>query len=416
IDPATGAHHLGSAAMGAGAAGVAAAGFAHGMTPEQIEEQPTQLMSSVNGPPATGSTEVMPPGMGPGGAAWGPTGSDYSLAPQSSGQIAVEDEELISDEDERKRRIRQYLILAGAAIGAILLIIALFAIAGGGDEEPEPEFVVVPNLLLDTEDEARTTLEGLGLVPEFVEETSDEVPEGRVIRTEPAADEEVEPESTVTVVMSLGEDVVVVPDVTGLEQDVAVERLEAEGLRVTTFEIDNDPDLEEGRATRTDPEQGEEVPRDSGVVLYVASGQVELPDLVGTSEEGARAELADLNLRPRVEDVETDEERPGTVLSQSPGPGLVDRGSEVTIKVAVEPSTQEVPNVVGKTQSDAQDTLNNEGFDVTVEEQESETVAEGKVIQQNPSAGTEVAPGSTVTITVSTGPPDSGEPSPTPEE
>jgi len=416
VDPATGAHHLGSAAMGAGVAGVAAAGAAQGMTPEQLEEQPTQLMSSVNGQPTSGSTEVMPQGMGSGNGAWGPTGSAQSIAPQPSGQIAVDDDELISDEDERKRRIRQYLILGGAAVGAILLIIALFAIAGGGgEEEPDPELVVVPNLALSTEEEARSELEGLGLVPEFIEETSDEVPEGRVIRTEPEADFEVEPESTVTVVMSLGEDVVTVPDVAGLEQEVAVERLEAEGLRVTTFEIDNDPDLEEGRATRTDPEQGEEVPRDSGVVLYVASGEVELPDLVGTSEESARAELSDLNLRPNVRDVETDDESPGTVLSQSPGPGLVDRGSEVTLEVAVEPSTREVPNVVGQTRNNARDTLSDAGFGVSVQDQQSETVAEGRVIQQNPSAGTQVAPGSTVTITVSTEPPGGG-PSPTPDE
>lgn len=410
MDPATGSHHLGSAAMGAGAAGVAAAGAA--MSPEEIESQPTQQMSSIDDYPPTSGTEVMPAGMAAGGSPWGPTGSQ-SISPQTSGQIALEDDELVSDEDERKRRIRQYLILGGAALGAILLIIALIALAGGGpDDEPDPDLVAVPNLTLATEDEARTELEALGLVPEFVEETSEEVPEGRVIRTEPEADAEVEPESTVTVVMSLGEDIVTVPDVTGLSEDAAVERIEAEGLRVTTFEIENDPTLDEGRAARTEPEAGEEVPRDSGVVLYVASGQVELPNLVGNSEEGARAELSELRLQPEVTDVETDDERPGTVLSQSPGPGLVDRNSTVRLEVAVEPSTQEVPNVVGQTRTNAEDTLEDRGFSVRVQTQSSETVAEGRVIQQNPSAGTQVAPGTRVTIVVSTGPPGGG-PSPT---
>jgi beta-lactam-binding protein with PASTA domain len=72
----------------------------------------------------------------------------------------------------------------------------------------------------------------------------------------------------------------------------------------------------------------------------------------------------------------------------------------------------EVPNVVGRPEGRATDILENAGFDVSVEE-DAETPSEpGQVLEQDPGAGTEVARGSTVTITVSR----YEEPEPTPTE
>jgi beta-lactam-binding protein with PASTA domain len=415
VDPSTGAINLGSAAVGAGVAGVAAAGAAAALTPQQLQEQPTQVLDGIGADSQPG-TALMPAGVAPGTAAWAATGAAGSggsgqITPHGSTVTLTEDEELIPDS---RRGWRQWLILGGAAAAAILLIIALFAIANSAGGEKEPELVTIPDLEFATEFEARTALEGLGLVPEFTSEASDEVEVDRVIRTEPSGGTEVEEGSTVIVVLSAGADVVLVPDILGLTQEDAVARIELAGLRVGAFDVDHSPDFEADRATRTDPEQGTELPRDSTVTLFIASGQVELPDLVGTSEEAARTELANLRLSPNVVDVETDEERPGTVLSQDPRPGLVDRGSTVTIEVAVEPSLKTVPNVVGKTEGDATNQLESQGFNVAVETASSETVAEGRVISQNPGAGSQEASGSTVTIVVSTGPPDDPDPSPGP--
>src|SRR5205085_1554367 len=65
-----------------------------------------------------------------------------------------------------------------------------------------------------------------------------------------------------------------------------------------------------------------------------------------------------------------------------------------------------VPNVVGKDENDAADILHNDDgqFKVKTTHAASSTVDQGKVISQDPAAGSDAAKGDTVTIVVSTGP------------
>ncbi|WP_404459217.1 Stk1 family PASTA domain-containing Ser/Thr kinase [Oceanobacillus kapialis] len=69
-----------------------------------------------------------------------------------------------------------------------------------------PEMVQLSDLSGMTEDEARSYLEENDLTMNKVEENSEEVPEGEVIRQEPSSNTEVEPGSTVNVYISLGPD------------------------------------------------------------------------------------------------------------------------------------------------------------------------------------------------------------------
>ncbi|RNL83335.1 Stk1 family PASTA domain-containing Ser/Thr kinase [Halostreptopolyspora alba] len=71
------------------------------------------------------------------------------------------------------------------------------------------------------------------------------------------------------------------------------------------------------------------------------------------------------------------------------------------------PETVQVPDVVGMSQEEAESELNSAGFadgDITVEEQNDDEVAEGDVIETDPSEGTEVRQDSEITLVVSTGP------------
>jgi serine/threonine-protein kinase len=65
----------------------------------------------------------------------------------------------------------------------------------------------------------------------------------------------------------------------------------------------------------------------------------------------------------------------------------------------------DVPTVVGFSRADADSTLRNAGFVVTVTEQESTDVEAGDVISQSPGGGTSADPGSTVAIVVARAPP-----------
>jgi beta-lactam-binding protein with PASTA domain/tRNA A-37 threonylcarbamoyl transferase component Bud32 len=95
----------------------------------------------------------------------------------------------------------------------------------------------------------------------------------------------------------------------------------------------------------------------------------------------------------------------GTVISTTPG-SLVKKGQTVTLSVAVPaPVTKvSVPSgLVGATQSQAESILQGKGLNATVVYRTSTSVSKDVVISSNPSSGSKVAQGSSVTITVSSG-------------
>ena len=413
--PTSGPNAIGSAAFGAGAAGVAAAGIGGAAVAAGAGQAPSSPYAPYGNPstpgegePQTGPTAVMPAAV-PAGGAWGSVmgGANPPAAPRPVTSSIVTDEELIEDTNGRRRLFIQIGIAAAALIALVLLVFAIFQLAkpsGEVETEPTVAMVTIPDLQNFLQEDAESRLERDGLKVEVETEMSDDVAEGRVIRTEPAAGEEVEEGTTVLLVVSAGPEQIEIPDVRGKTQQDAIDELEELGLRVTGFENDNDPDVEKGRATKTNPAAGTEVTRDSEVVLYVSSGQVEVPELRNKSAAEAQQELIKLGLLADVQQVETNEFEPGIVFEQNPLPGLVDQGSVVTLKVAKAPTTVAVPNVVGKTLSEATAALQGVGLKVQQTNASSDTVEAGKVISSNPSAGIQVAVGTTVTVTVSTGP------------
>ncbi len=414
--PTTGPNALGSAAFGAGAAGVAAAGIGGAALGASASQAPSSPYAPYGGPstpgegqPETGPTAVMPAAVPAGGNSWGSVmgGPTPPVAPRPVTSTIVADDELVEDTDGRRRMLIQIGIAVAALIALVLLVFAIFKLAGPKDDgpvEPDVTMVTIPDLQNFLQEDAEERLTNDGLKVEVEEEMSEDVPKGRVVRTEPPAGEEVEEGSTVLLVVSSGPDQLQIPDVRGKTQQEAIDQLEELGLKVTGFENDNDPDVEKGRATRTDPVAGTEVATGTEIVLYVSSGQVEVPELRNKSAAEAQQELIKLGLLADVQQVETSEYEPGIVFEQSPLPGLVDQGSVVTLRVAKAPTTVAVPNVVGKTINEATALLQGAGLKVQQTTANSDTVENGKVISSNPSAGIQVAVGTTVTITVSTGP------------
>ena len=89
----------------------------------------------------------------------------------------------------------------------------------------------------------------------------------------------------------------------------------------------------------TDPEPDEEVERGSSVVLYVASGRVTVPNVVGKKVNDARKLLEDAGLRVDTDTEPTDEVAPGTVIRQDPLPeSSVEVDSRVRLTVAERPA------------------------------------------------------------------------------
>nr|WP_306428544.1 MULTISPECIES: Stk1 family PASTA domain-containing Ser/Thr kinase [unclassified Corynebacterium] len=133
---------------------------------------------------------------------------------------------------------------------------------------------------------------------------------------------------------------------------------------------------------------------------------VEIPDVTGQTEEGAVRALEELSLQVNVVEQPSPSVPRGIALGTNPTPGSsVREGTTVQLTVSSGREVTEVPDLAGLNTADAAKALADAGLelDPVVREEASETVAEGQITQQQPSAGSQVSRGSRVVITVSTG-------------
>ncbi len=233
--------------------------------------------------------------------------------------------------------------------------------------------------------------------------TDPDVDEGLAIDTDPPAGTVAAEGDTVILHVSGGPGDTTVPDVTGTPEAAATAQLKAAGFEVKS-QTKTSGDVDAGLVISQDPDGATTAEKGSTVTIVVSSGveQVDVPDVTGQSQSGAEQTLRDAGLVPSASTAPSDEDEPGTVISQDPSGGKADRGSTVNIVVATAPANVTVPSVVGNTASDARFKLEQAGFTVTSDEGDS-TEPAGNVIAQNPASGTSVAPGTRIVITVSNG-------------
>ena len=135
------------------------------------------------------------------------------------------------------------------------------------------------------------------------------------------------------------------------------------------------------------------------------ASRVVVPAVTGELAEEAQATLEGLGLRveQRLEDNEADA---GVVFDQDPEADTrVERDSLVTLRVSRGQQPVEVPSVVGQNEEDAITALSRIGLEAETTLRADETQPAGRVISQQPRAGTEAEKGSSVVLTVSSGRP-----------
>jgi hypothetical protein len=135
-----------------------------------------------------------------------------------------------------------------------------------------------------------------------------------------------------------------VPEVTGMTVERAGDRLAADGLKTGKITRVQSTDGPEGTVVAQSPAAGAEVEEGSAVDLEVASQPsptatpVAVPDVVGSSQAAAEAQLTGAGLVAVVSQAESDTVPAGTVISQDPQAGVVaTQGSSVRIVVSTGP-------------------------------------------------------------------------------
>ena len=198
-----------------------------------------------------------------------------------------------------------------------------------------PAIVTVPSVSGRPEKEATELLEQAGLLVDPGFDFSDTVPEGRAIRTEPGAGTDISAGSTVNLIISRGSNKVEVPDVVGLDDQQALSILSDSELGGNVVERDDDAPA--GQVVGQSPGPGRMVKAGSQVTIFVSSGAISVPDVVGQARKQAVTALKQAGFTPSVtEEPTADPAADGVVINQFPPSGSrAQRGDLVTITVGV---------------------------------------------------------------------------------
>ncbi len=143
--------------------------------------------------------------------------------------------------------------------------------------------------------------------------------------------------------------------------------------------------------------------------IFSVAERIELPNFVGQNYESIVNDSSYRDLYNFTVTYSIDPEvSEGVIISQDPEAGrslmIVPEGIDVTLTVSTGVRQTTVPDVLNDPYSEATVTLQNAGFKVETQYAASDTVTEGYVISTDPEPGEQLAQGSTIFVTISSGP------------
>lgn len=184
--------------------------------------------------------------------------------------------------------------------------------------------------------------------------------------------------------------------------------LESKGF-VVVVNSDYSDTVPVGVVISSTPKDQARVENGATVTLLVSLGvkQVQVPQVVGSTESEAKAALKDAGFTVDPSTLTYDDNIPkGQVMSSTPTAGqLVDHNTPVVLEVSNGPAPIVIPDVVGKTEADARAAFDPFGLVVTVQHERDANTPKGSVIRQDPAGNSDGLRKQQVTIWISDGPP-----------
>jgi serine/threonine-protein kinase len=293
----------------------------------------------------------------------------------------------------RRRRIFRRVVTT------LSMFIVLAALGWAAWAYVIPHRTTVPNIKGRTWEAAEAAAEEAGVRLQLSGQAySSDVPAGHVISQDPGSGEEVDQGSRVSVVISRGPQLVEVPNVRGQTEEQARAALRELGLDVKEERQYHDK-VPQGEVIDQNPRGGTTIAVTKPVTLVISRGKppVEVPDLVGRTEEEAGALVTGAGLGLRVVPEFSDTVPRGRVIRQDPDPHVtVRKGDTVTIVVSEGPRTFPMPNVLGMSRDAAVARLQSIGLVPRVVDLPGSTG--DTVVGQRPRPDTTVESGEEVTI------------------
>lgn len=336
-----------------------------------------------------------------------PDPADETVIIDEGGRREVVEEE-VAPPPRRPPRLWPWLL---ALLLLVLGGLAAYLLLTRGDEK-----TVVPRVVGLTESQARARLAEAELEVDVDRRPSDRRA-GIVFAQSPGSGVQLNEGQTVEILVSNALISVPVPNLIGLKEAEATQRVEAARFEVKIERVF--AGAPKGEVVDQQPRSGEREATGSVVTLKVSKGSntKPVPDVIGLQEAEAVAELRASGFDPRIFDVPAADPA-GTVIAQEPPPGeRAPPDSRVRINVSTGEQTGEtterpetttgssqvaVPNVVGLAQTPALRRLRTVGLRGVVAYRTSDQ-PRGRVIEQRPSGGTSANRNAQVRLVVSIG-------------
>lgn len=216
----------------------------------------------------------------------------------------------------------------------------------------------------------------------------------------------------------------IIPELTGEMYELILEDKELIGEFVIVEGEFKEDDAPVGTILRQTPSAGTQVlDPNTEITVTISSGPkvVEMISVYNTEYLKALVELQNMGLKVAEPTYEySGEVQSGYIISASPKAGTpmdpdVDE-VKLVVSLGKEAKTVSVINAIGETRNWAESKLTLLNLKVKVVETYSADIPAGKVIDQNPKAGTRVEEGSTVNLEVSLGPDPADQPKPVTKE
>jgi serine/threonine protein kinase len=226
----------------------------------------------------------------------------------------------------------------------------------------------VPDLTGSSQTEALNDLQSLGFKVGIENSAHPDVPSGAVIRTQPPANTSTNPDTLVTIIVSVGPEAYPIPYVVDLETDRAVYVIEESGFTIGQKIEVSDDNVPIGFIISQNPMAGKKMGPGSSVDLVISSGPslIELGDLSKKSLEDATQILETLGLEfETIEEFSEDTEE-GLISGTLPEAGEIITPDELITLIVSLGIKIEVPEVEGLNYQAAIDALEEAGLVATV--------------------------------------------------
>jgi len=258
------------------------------------------------------------------------------------------------------------VISIGVVFGTIWTLTQVFdglPVDGGA-----PTLIEIPDLTGSEQAQALEDLQNLGFKVGIENSADSSVPAGSVIRTQPPSNTVINPDSLVTIIVSVGPEAFPIPYVLDIETERAIYVVEESGFTLGQLLEVNDENIPRGFVISQNPVAGTKMSPGTSVDLVVSKGPslIEISDLSRKSPEDAIQILETLGFEYELIEEYSEDVEIGLVSGTIPEAGEIVTPDEL-IQVIVSLGIKiEVPEVEGLGYEDAINILEELGLVVTV--------------------------------------------------